>query len=119
MTQATADGFEARGDAARTWLTPSYWKVVLVVTLAILAWQAFVTVVLPYIYLGSEPADGAAVPLWVSGLPVLPSRWWSDWHVPAAPWLTEQIEWLKSDATVFGIPFKEITRGIGDGLKAP
>ena len=46
-------------------------------------------------------------------------RWPAEWVVPAEAWLTEHIEWLKGEATIFGVPFKEITRTIGDGLKAP
>ncbi|MEM9145334.1 MAG: ABC transporter permease subunit [Pseudomonadota bacterium] len=47
------------------------------------------------------------------------ARWPEEWILPAEPWLTSYIEWLKSEATVFGIEFKEITRGIGDALKVP
>ncbi|MEO1492179.1 MAG: ABC transporter permease subunit [Pseudomonadota bacterium] len=46
-------------------------------------------------------------------------RWPAEWVVPAEAWLTQFIEWLKSEATIFGIEFKEITRGIGEALKAP
>ncbi len=47
------------------------------------------------------------------------TRWPEAWVIPAEPWLTGYIEWLKNDATIFGVEFKEITRGIGAALKAP
>ena len=119
MTQATADGFGGGEQSERNWLTPTYWKVVFVIALCLLFCHALVTVILPYIYLGADPAKDAVPPEWVSALPRLPDRWWPEWKIPAAEWLTEQIEWLKSEAMIFGIAFKDITRGIGEGLKAP
>ncbi|MEM0921790.1 MAG: hypothetical protein AAGI13_02020, partial [Pseudomonadota bacterium] len=47
------------------------------------------------------------------------ARWPAAWVIPLEDWLTGFIEWLKRDATLFGIEFKEITRGIGEALKAP
>ncbi|MFK7944902.1 MAG: ABC transporter permease, partial [Paracoccaceae bacterium] len=46
-------------------------------------------------------------------------RWPAEWIIPAEEWLTGYIEWLKSEATIFGVAFKDITRTIGEGLKAP
>lgn len=47
------------------------------------------------------------------------TRWPEAWVIPLEGWLTEFIVWLKSDATVFGVPFKEITRAFGDILRIP
>lgn len=47
------------------------------------------------------------------------TRWPDAWVIPAEGWLTTFITWLKSDAAIFGVPFKEITRAFGDALKVP
>lgn len=92
MTQAAAGGLLQRAEDGRA--MPSYWTIIFGVTaLALLFHLLF-------------PG-------------VLPDRWWPELKLPAAEWLTERIEWLKSDAAIFGVPFKDITRGIGEGLKAP
>jgi len=92
MTEATANSFGSDPVAARK--MPSYWTVVFAITLLALVFHFF--------------APG-----------ILPDRWWPEWEIPAEEWLTTRIEWLKSDATIFGVAFKDITRAIGEGLKAP
>ncbi|HSF93515.1 MAG TPA: ABC transporter permease subunit [Thermohalobaculum sp.] len=47
------------------------------------------------------------------------TRWPAPWVIPLEEWVTTFIEWLKRDASIFGVPFKDITRGIGLGLKEP
>ncbi len=73
----------------------------------------------------------AAIPLWgqfaaiiISGVLLSlvwdgATRWPEAWTLPMAAWITEFIEWLKSEATIFGIAFKDITRGIGSALEVP
>ncbi len=92
MTDATANGHKVKTDAA--FKMPSYWASVFAITLLALLFH----VIMPG---------------------VLPDRWWPEWEIPAEEWLTTRIEWLKSEATIFGIAFKDITRAIGEALKAP
>ncbi|MEO0359529.1 MAG: ABC transporter permease subunit, partial [Pseudomonadota bacterium] len=47
------------------------------------------------------------------------TRWPAEWVIPAEGWLTEFITWLKRDAAIFGVPFKDMTRAFGDMLKLP
>lgn len=47
------------------------------------------------------------------------TRWPSPWVIPLEGWITDFISWLKNDASIFGVPFKDITRAIGQGLKEP
>jgi glycine betaine/proline transport system permease protein len=47
------------------------------------------------------------------------TRWPEPWVIPLEGWVTDFITWLKRDASIFGVPFKDITRGIGLGLKEP
>jgi glycine betaine/proline transport system permease protein len=47
------------------------------------------------------------------------TRWPLAWVIPLEGWITDFITWLKKDASIFGVPFKDITRGIGRGLKEP
>jgi len=92
MTHAVANDFKA--PAGKGMKMPSYWGAVFGITLIALVFHFFFPT-------------------------VLPDRWWPEWEIPAEDWLTTRIEWLKSDATIFGIAFKDITRAIGEGLKAP
>jgi glycine betaine/proline transport system permease protein len=41
------------------------------------------------------------------------------WVIPLQGWITDFITWLKKDASILGVQFKDITRGIGRGLKEP
>lgn len=47
------------------------------------------------------------------------SRWPEAWVVPAEQWVTDFIVWLKSEASILGLQFKDITRAFGEVLKAP
>ena len=47
------------------------------------------------------------------------TRWPSPWVIPLEGWITDFIVWLKKEASIFGVQFKDITRGIGTGLKEP
>lgn len=47
------------------------------------------------------------------------TRWPAEWVIPLEAWLTSFITWLKNDAAMFGVSFKDITRGFGLALKEP
>lgn len=47
------------------------------------------------------------------------TRWPEPWVIPLEGWVTDFITWLKGEAAIFGVPFKDITRGIGLALKEP
>jgi glycine betaine/proline transport system permease protein len=47
------------------------------------------------------------------------TRWPLPWVIPLEGWITDFITWLKKDASILGVQFKDITRGIGRGLKEP
>jgi glycine betaine/proline transport system permease protein len=47
------------------------------------------------------------------------TRWPLPWVIPMEGWVTDFITWLKREASIFGVQFKDITRGIGAGLKEP
>ncbi|WP_211907369.1 ABC transporter permease [Pikeienuella piscinae] len=47
------------------------------------------------------------------------TRWPTGWVIPAEFWVTDYITWLKGDASIFGVPFKDITRAFGEFLEAP
>jgi len=141
MTEATANSFGSDPVAARK--MPSYWTFVFVTTVAVLFYQAIATELFPTTderwtawgnwfssWFSSDELDPTIRPMpgWWAGLvsflridewSAIPSRWWPEWEIPAEEWLTTRIEWLKSDATIFGVAFKDITRAIGEGLKAP
>jgi glycine betaine/proline transport system permease protein len=47
------------------------------------------------------------------------TRWPTPWVIPMEGWVTDFITWLKRDASILGVQFKDITRGVGAGLKEP
>lgn len=47
------------------------------------------------------------------------TRWPAPWVIPAETWITEFITWLKTDASILGVPFKDVTRGFGAMLEQP
>ncbi len=64
----------------------------------------------------------AAVAIFGVGLSLVwdgATRWPLEWVIPLEGWITDFIVWLKKDASIFGVQFKDITRGIGLGLKEP
>ena len=67
-------------------------------------------------------AQFAAVAICGVGLSLIwdgATRWPLEWVIPLEGWVTDFIVWLKRDASIFGVQFKDITRGIGLGLKEP
>ena len=44
------------------------------------------------------------------------TRWPEGWVIPAEFWVTDFIIWLKGEAAIFGVPFKDITRAFGESM---
>ena len=47
------------------------------------------------------------------------TRWPQSLVIPAEGWITDGINWLKREASIFGLKFTEVTRAIGATLKVP
>jgi len=47
------------------------------------------------------------------------ARWPSEWVIPLRSWVTQCFQWLGSDAGLFGVKFRDVTRGLSWLLAQP
>lgn len=91
MTDVTGNQTEENGFSAGRFLTSTTGKIVIAIVLG---------VTLSFFWNGA-------------------TRWPTEWILPMEEWVTTFVSWLKNDASILGVPFKDITRGFGFALKEP